>query len=119
MKDYELKKRELFVLQGGHCYNCDEELDNTCQIDHILPKKRASKTKSRNPRWIDEIFNLRLLCPRCHLQKRPVGFADWDIKHIDEALQKGSVSYADLSWIEDKKLRIHFQKTLKNFFKNT
>ncbi len=70
MRDYEEKRyycircRTVNALPAGGIFPIHE-----LTIDHILPKKRALKTRKRNPWWIDEIFNLRLLCLWCHLTK--------------------------------------------------
>lgn len=124
MRDYEEKKSILYSLQECKCLSCEKVFSvNELTIDHILPKKRASKTRKRNPAWIDEIFNLRLLCLGCHLMKRPAGFSDWDIEKIDREI---SLDYTGElgEWIQDEKTRelykraVIIYKTRKIFQKN-
>lgn len=106
MKHYERKYKTLSLIQHGCCYNCGRPVGEHGQIDHILPKHRADT--NRNPEWIDELFNLRILCPDCHLNKRPKGFSKLDEEKINESLKTG-----DWRWIEDEKLKKHIRNTLR------
>jgi len=115
MNNYLEKKQELYKYQKGKCYGCGRVFpiyDFT--IDHIYHKSRSAKKKGvdTNPYWIDELFNLRLLCLDCHLTKRPKGFGIYSLDKINADLQKNK---GVGSWIDDYQLRKHYKYFMKKY----
>jgi 5-methylcytosine-specific restriction endonuclease McrA len=118
MRNYAEKKQELYKYQKGKCYGCGKVFkiyDFT--IDHIYHKSRVEKKAgvTKNPVWIDELFNLRLLCLDCHLNKRPRGFGLTALERIEEDLKKEE-GVGD--WIKDDKLREHYKYFIQKYKKN-
>jgi 5-methylcytosine-specific restriction endonuclease McrA len=107
MRNYLNKKEKLYEYQKGICYGCRKVFSiDQLTIDHIFSKSK----RNCNPFWIDELFNLRLLCLNCHLNHRPGGFGKLAKEKIEEDLKKKE-GIGD--WILDEELEKHYLFFLK------
>lgn len=52
------RKEQVAAERGGRCETCGHDNYNILQIHHVVPKAVGGT---------DELSNLRLLCPNCHM----------------------------------------------------
>lgn len=52
---------QLYTEQGGDCAVCHRPFTHQMQVHHACMTRDI-----RFAKWLDQIFNLLLICPRCH-----------------------------------------------------
>lgn len=50
----------IWILQDGKCAICDGRLEDSFEVDHIVPFSKRGETT---------LCNLQALCTECHLRK--------------------------------------------------
>ncbi|NMM93813.1 type II CRISPR RNA-guided endonuclease Cas9 [Bifidobacterium oedipodis] len=66
----DLRRMEAIQRQNGQCLYCGRGISfRTCEMDHIVPRKGAGSTNTRN--------NLAAVCAECNRAKSNVPFAVW------------------------------------------
>ena len=77
---YRREKVLLAEQRGGVCEKCGNSNYNILQVHHIIHKSKGGT---------DELDNLSLLCPNCHMTEH-LGYAEWKAKPIGDgsALEK-------------------------------
>ncbi|MEE1324294.1 MAG: HNH endonuclease [Bifidobacteriaceae bacterium] len=66
----DIRRCEAVQRQNGQCLYCGRPIDfHTCEMDHIVPRKGAGSTNTRD--------NFAAVCPECNRMKSNTPFARW------------------------------------------
>lgn len=85
VRPYDLRRLQAIQRQNGVCLYCGRNITFTsCEMDHIVPRKGAGSTNTRN--------NFAAVCEVCNRMKSNVPFAVWA---QTEDAQKRGVSLDD------------------------
>src|SRR5690606_16532810 len=75
----DLRRVDAITRQKGECLYCGENiLFNTCEMDHIGPRRGVGSTNTRS--------NLVAACLQCNRSKGNTPFAVWANEHPNEAI---------------------------------
>lgn len=80
VRPYDLRRLQAIQRQNGVCLYCGRDITfTTCEMDHIVPRKGAGSTNTRN--------NLAAVCEICNRMKSNTPFAVW--AQTEDAKQRG------------------------------